>query len=155
MSAPNPTGVDSTLKIFVNNVEWHETDSLAGLRPKDRNFITQTGDDDKTTATFGNGVEGSRLPTGVQNITSIYRSGIGQPGNVGAGQISMLQTRPLGVKSVINPLPASGGADRENIDQARDNASLAVMALDRLVSIEASPNFSRTFAGIGKAFHGG
>jgi predicted phage baseplate assembly protein len=151
VAAPNPTGVNSTLKIFVNNVEWHEADTLAGLGPKDRNFITQTDDKDNVTAIFGNGQDGARLPTGTQNITSVYRSGIGQPGNVQAGQISMLTTRPLGVSSVINPLHASGGADRENIDQARDNAPLAVMSLDRLVSVQDYADFTRTFAGIGKA----
>jgi hypothetical protein len=151
VSAPNPSGVDSTLEIFVNDVQWHEANTLAGHGPKDRIFVTKTGDDDKTTVTFGNGTEGARLPTGQTNVKAIYRNGIGQPGNVEAGQISLLQTRPLGVKSVINPLPASGGADRENRDQARENAPLAVMSLDRLVSVQDYADFSRTFAGIGKA----
>jgi predicted phage baseplate assembly protein len=151
VSASTPAGAASTLQIYVNNVEWEETDSLAGLGSKDREFITQTDDNANTTAIFGNGVEGSRLPTGVQNITSIYRSGIGQPGNVDAGQISLLQTRPLGVKSVTNPLAASGGADKEAIDLARENAPLAVMSLDRLVSVQDYADFTRTFAGIGKA----
>ncbi len=151
VSAPNPSGVDSTLEIFVNDVQWHEADTLAGQGPKDRIFVTKTGDDDKTTITFGNGAEGARLPTGQTNVKSVYRNGIGRPGNVQAGQISLLQTRPLGVKSVLNPLPASGGADRENRDQARENAPLAVMSLDRLVSVQDYADFSRTFAGIGKA----
>ena len=151
VSAPNPTGVDSTLDVFVNNVQWHEANTLAGLGPKDRKFITKTDDNDKTTVIFGNGEQGARLPTGMANVTSIYRNGIGQPGNVKAEQISLLQTRPLGAKSVINPLAASGGADKENRDQARENAPLAVMSLDRLVSVQDYADFSRTFAGIGKA----
>lgn len=151
VSAPNPSGVDSTLHVYVNNIEWHKTDTLAGLGPKDRNFITLTDDNSATSVIFGNGIEGARPPTGVQNIASVYRSGIGSPGNVDAGQISMLQTRPLGVKGVINPLLASGGAGPETLDQARQNAPYAVMSLDRLVSIEDYGNFSRTFAGIGKA----
>jgi hypothetical protein len=48
-------------------------------------------------------------------------------------------------------LPASGGADKENRDQARENAPLAVMSLDRLVSLQDYADFTRTFAGIGKA----
>jgi predicted phage baseplate assembly protein len=126
-------------------------DTLAGLGPKDRAFVTKTDDQDNTTSIFGNGVEGARLPTGVQNVVSIYRSGIGKPGNVDPDQISMLVTRPLGVKRVINPLRSSGGADRENIDQARENAPIALMALDRLVSVQDYADFTRTFAGIGKA----
>jgi predicted phage baseplate assembly protein len=149
--ASNPTGVDSTLEVFVNNVQWHEADTLAGLEPKDRKFITKTDDADKTTVIFGNGEQGARVPTGMANVTSVYRNGIGKPGNVKAQQISLLQTRPLGVKSVINPLSASGGADKENRDQARENAPLAVMSLDRLVSVQDYADFARTFAGIGKA----
>lgn len=151
VSASNPTGVDSTLKLIVNDVEWHEADSLAGLQATDRNFITKTDDEDKTTVTFGNGREGARLPTGVENIKAEYRNGIGKPGNVKAEQISLLVTKPLGVKEVINPLRASGGADRESRDRARKNAPLAVKALDRLVSVQDYEDFARIYAGIGKA----
>jgi len=149
--APTAAGVESSLHVYVNNVEWHEVDTLAGLGPKDRNFITKTDDADATTLVFGNGIEGSRIPTGVLNVNSTYRRGIGKPGNVKANQVSLLQTKPLGVKSVINPLAASGGADREDRDTARENAPLAVMALDRLVSLQDYGDFTRTFAGIAKA----
>ena len=151
VAAPTAAGVDSTLHIFVNDIEWHETDSLAVAKPKDRVFITKTDDDDKTTVIFGNGTRGSRLPTGVLNVNAVYRNGIGKPGNVKAEQISLLQTRPLGVNAVINPLRASGGADKESRDQARENAPLAVMSLDRLVSVKDYSDFTRTFAGIAKA----
>ncbi len=151
VSASNPSGVDSTLKAFVNDVRWHETPTLADRQPTDRNFITQTDNKDKTKIIFGDGNKGSRVPSGIENISTEYRSGIGKPGNVKAEQISLLQTKPLGVKDVINPLRASGGADRENINQARKNAPLAIKALDRLVSVSDYEDFSRTYAGIGKA----
>jgi predicted phage baseplate assembly protein len=151
VSAPTPSGVDTTLEVFVNDVQWHEADTLAGLGPKGRNFISKTDDVGKTTVVFGNGEQGARLPTGMANVKSTYRNGIGKPGNVKAERISLLQTRPLGVKSVINPLSASGGADKESRDQARENAPLAVMSLDRLVSVQDYADFTRTFAGIGKA----
>lgn len=149
--ASNPSGVDSTLTVYVNDVQWRETDSLAGLSPTDRNFITKTDDDGKTTVVFGNGQEGARLPTSIENIRAEYRNGIGKSGNVKAGQITLLTTRPLGVKEVVNPLRATGGADKESRDQARKNAPLAVTALDRLVSVQDYEDFARTYAGIGKA----
>jgi hypothetical protein len=151
VSAPTIEGIASTLHVYVNEVEWHETNSLAGLAPVDRNFITLTDDDAKTNVVFGNGREGARLPTGLENVRAVYRNGIGKAGNVQAGQISLLTTRPLGVKEVINPLRASGGADKESRDQGRRNAPLAVMSLDRLVSTQDYADFARTFAGIGKA----
>jgi hypothetical protein len=151
VAAANPRGVDSTLHVRVNDTEWHESNTLADLQPTDRDFITRTDDDDKTTVIFGNGWQGARLPTGAENVKAVYRNGIGKPGNVKPEQISLLVTRPLGVKGVTNPLRASGGANRESRDQARQNAPLAVLALDRLVSTQDYADFSRAFAGIGKA----
>lgn len=149
--APTPVGADSTLHAYVNNVEWRETDSLAWLGPKDRRFVTRTDDRGNTTLTFGNGKRGARLPTGSMNVTAVYRNGIGNGGNVRAEQISLLQTRPLGVQEVINPMRASGGADKEGRDLARENAPLSVMPLDRLVSVRDYADFTRRFAGIAKA----
>jgi predicted phage baseplate assembly protein len=151
VAAPIAAGAKSTLEVFVNELQWHEVDTLAGLGPKDRAFVSRADDASATTITFGNGAQGARLPTGVENLRAVYRSGIGQGGNVKAAQISLLQTRPLGVKAVINPLRASGGADKESRDLARENAPLSVMALDRLVGVQDYGDFTRTFAGIGKA----
>jgi hypothetical protein len=151
LPAPTPTGAVSTLELRVNDVLWHESDSLLGLDPRSRSYIIRTDAEIKSGVTFGNGQKGARLPTGVENIKAKYRNGIGKPGNVQAGQIRLLATKPLGLKGVINPLPASGGADPESNDQARRNAPLTVMALDRLVSVQDYEDLARCFAGIGKA----
>lgn len=149
--ASNPSGVESTLQVYVNDVRWHESAMLAGLGKNDRRFMTRTDDAGKTSVIFGNGNEGARLPTGIENVRAVYRNGIGKSGNVKAEQISLLSSKPLGVKAVVNPLPASGGADRETRDQARKNVPLGVKALDRLVSVQDYEDFTRVFAGIGKA----
>jgi hypothetical protein len=151
VASPQPAGAESTLRVYVNNVQWHEAPALLDLQPESRGFTTRTGDDGVTVLTFGNGVTGARLPTGLENVKAMYRTGIGAAGNVKAGQISQLMTRPLGVKSVNNPIGASGGADRESRDDARRNAPLAVQSLGRLVSTQDYADFARTFAGIGKA----
>jgi hypothetical protein len=151
ISAPTASGIESTLQVFVNDVQWHEADSAAALGPNDRGIVTKTDDEAKTTVIFGDGVHGARTPTGRENLRTVYRSGIGQAGNVKAGQISQLGDRPLGVTGVGNLLPSSGGADAESRDQARRNAPLAVTALDRLVSVQDYADFSRTFAGVSKA----
>jgi predicted phage baseplate assembly protein len=151
VAAPTPAGAASTLQVRVNDLLWHEVDSLAELAPSDRNYVTRTDDAAKTTVVFGNGTHGARLPSGMANVSATYRTGIGSPGNVAAQQISLLATRPLGIRAVINPLLATGGADRDTRDQARRNAPLGVTALDRLVSVPDYADFTRTFAGIGKA----
>src|SRR5260370_39355307 len=151
VASSTPAGADSTLKVYVNDVQWKETDTLVDLAPIDRSFVTRTDDESKTAIIFGNGERGARLPTGRENIRAVYRNGIGKAGNVAADQISQRMTRPLGVKDVINPLRASGGADKESLDSARKNAPLTVTALDRLISTDDYADFARTFAGIGKS----
>lgn len=151
VSAPTPSGIANTLTVRVNDVQWHERESLNEAGPDDRVFVLRTDDDVKNAVVFGDGTHGARVPTGQTNVRAIYRSGIGQGGNVAAAQISLLSTRPLGVKAVINPIRASGGADRETAAQARTNVPLAAMALDRLVSVSDYADFTRRFAGIGKA----
>jgi hypothetical protein len=151
LSAPTAAGAQSTLKVTVNEIEWHETDDLTEEGPRDRTFITSTDDNSTTSVIFGDGTHGARVPTGTANVKATYRYGIGAVGNVAAGQISQMASHPLGAQGVINPLPSSGGADRDTADMGRRNAPLAVMALDRLVSVQDYADFSRTYAGIGKA----
>lgn len=149
--AATPTGVDSSLSIYVNDVEWTEASGLPVLGPRDRKFITKIDDVGRVEIIFGTGERGTRLPTGVENVRAISRAGIGPGGNVKTKQISLLLNRPLGVKEVINPLAATGGAGPENPASARRNIPLAISALDRLVSVQDYADFARTFAGIGKA----
>ncbi|HEY0614354.1 MAG TPA: putative baseplate assembly protein, partial [Candidatus Elarobacter sp.] len=151
LSAPTPSGIASTLAVRVNELLRHELDDVGRAGPNDRIYVTREDDAQKTSVTFGDGKHGARLPTGTGNVKASYRYGLGEAGNVAAGQISQLATHPLGAQSVVNPLPASGGADPDRIDQARANAPLAVKALDRLVSVRDYADFTRTYAGIGKA----
>ena len=150
-SASTITGIESTLEVRVNGILWNETDTIAAASPTDRVYETKTDENDKLSVIFGNGQHGARLPSGAENVTATYRTGIGTSGNVDAGQISLLASRPLSVKGVINPAAATGGADRESGDQARRNIPLGVTSLDRLVSVQDYADFARTFAGIGKA----
>lgn len=151
VSASTPSGAQSTLQVRVDDVLWAESPSLYGLGPRDNDFIVRIDDNAKPTITLGDGLSGQRPPTGVENITAVYRSGIGLDGNVDSGVLTMLLTRPLGVRSVNNPLPATGAAAPEHLAQARNNAPLKVQTLDRIVSLEDYENFAAGFAGIGKA----
>ena len=151
LPAPTAAGAASTLVTSVNGVAWQEVDNLASADPADHVYMTQTDATGKTTVQFGDGAHGARLPTGAANVTAAYRVGSGVAGNAQPGQISQPQTRPQGVQGVINPLPASGGADPDTVETARANAPLAVLALDRVVSVQDYQDFARALAGIGKA----
>lgn len=151
VSAPTTSGVASTLAVRINRLLWRETLDLPTSPPDARVYATSRDDAEATSVRFGDGVHGARLPSGPDNVTAVYRTGIGSAGNVRPSQISLPTDKPLGVKGVTNPIRASGGAEPDTLRQARENAPLAVTALDRLVSVKDYEDFARTYAGIGKA----
>ena len=149
ISAPTTNGVLGTETIRVNNLRYHRVDSLLDANNNDRVYELSDDDGGIAALTFG-----SPLPTGQENIRASYRVGIGGEGNVRAEQISLLADKPLGVQGVINPLKASGGADRDGAERIRRNTPLATLALgprSRLVSVADYAAFAMRFAGIGHA----
>ena len=52
LSAPTPNGIESTLNVFVNGIQWHEVDSLDSAAPSDRSFVTGTDDKGMVTITL-------------------------------------------------------------------------------------------------------
>jgi predicted phage baseplate assembly protein len=151
VSASMPSGAASTLEVRVDDVLWNEVPSLFGRRPADQSYVVRQKEGGATRLIFGDGIMGARLPTGAENVRATYRSGLGPEGNVPAERLTLLLTRPFGVRGVTNPLPAAGGAAPEQLDDARANAPLTVLTLDRIVSLRDFEDFARAFAGIGKA----
>ena len=151
-SAADPSGAAATLQVRVNDLLWSEKPTLYGAGPKDRVYALRQDDAARATIEFGDGVQGARLPTAQNNVRLAYRKGLGTAGNLRSGQLTQLLTRPLGVKSATNANPATGGQDPEQLGQARQNAPLRVLTLDRAVSIRDYADFSRAFAGIAKAY---
>jgi hypothetical protein len=147
VGSSSPDGVESTLELRVDDVLWKEAPYFHGRAADERIFVTETADDGATSVIFGDGQTGSRLPSGQENLSAVYRKGIGRAGNVGSGQLSLLATRPSGVKEVVNPLAATGGADPESRDSARQSAPLPILALGRVVSLRDFEDFARSFGG--------
>jgi hypothetical protein len=151
VAATTPSGVRSTLRVWVDDVEWHEVPYLFGHGPDERVFVIRQDGEGKTWIQFGDGVTGARLPTGQHNVRAEYRRGLGSAGLLDAGQLNLLVSRPAGLKDVVNPLPSADGKDPEVLEDARRNAPLTVLTLDRVVSLQDYENFARAFAGIEKA----
>ncbi len=151
VSADTPSGRRSSVKLRVNDLLWDEVPLLYGQPPDARNYRLRNDDGGTSAAVFGDGIEGGRLPSGLNNVRASYRKGLGAAGNLPTGKISTLVTRPLGIEAASNPEPASGGQDPEVLEDARENAPLTVLTLDRAVSVSDYRDFARTFAGIAKA----
>ena len=152
VQAPTPTGRQGTLEVLANGAAWSVAPSLYQQGPAARVFATLNQSDGTTDVLFGDGLEGSTLPTGQNNIQANYRIGLGSAGNVTAGSISTLIDRPLGVSGVTNPQAATGGGDPDSIDDIRSSAPQSVLTLGRAVSIADYQSYASTFAGISKAY---
>lgn len=151
VSAATASGAESTLEVRVNDLLWSEVDAFNDAGPESQVYTVRHADDGTATVAFGDGIRGARLPTGSANVTATYRTGIGPGGQVGEGTLTLLQSRPLGLKEVTNPLAASGAAAPEELEDARGNAPRTVLTLGRIVSLQDFEDFARAFAGIGKA----
>jgi predicted phage baseplate assembly protein len=143
--------VQSTLQVRVNNLLWNEVPNFLSSAPSDRAYMTLSNSTGGPSVLFGNGVEGSRTPTGVSNVQARYRKGIGVAGMVAAGQLTQPLDRPQGLQTVTNPGPATGGADPATASEAQQSAPLPTLTLGRVVSLEDYQNFALGFAGISMA----
>jgi predicted phage baseplate assembly protein len=153
--ARTPSGAQPELEVRVDGVRWQQVESLADSGPQDRVYVVRQDDapgtDPSTQVVQGDGVHGARAATGAENITATYRVGIGTPGAVTAGQVSLLVRRPLGIRDVVNPAPSHDMAPPETLEDARRNAPQRVRTLDRVVSVADYADFARGYAGVGAA----
>lgn len=141
----------STLEVRVDGRLWTEVPQLFGTGPDDEVFTTQQDDEGNVAVLFGDGETGSRLPTGTNNVTATYRVGTGIAGRLPADQLTLPMTRPLGLRSVTNPLPTGLAADPEPAAEVRTNAPRTALTLERVVSLRDVEDFARAVPGVGKA----
>ncbi|MEE8523057.1 MAG: baseplate J/gp47 family protein, partial [Thermoanaerobaculia bacterium] len=100
--------------------------------------------------TFGDGVRGSRLPSGVDNVIADYRHGAGAA-KPPAGTIQQLARPVKGLRRVVHPVAASGGADADRPKDLRQNAPRASLTLGRAISLADFEALAHEFGGVVQA----
>lgn len=132
--------IDETLSASAGDGTYTEVDSFLDSTSVDKHFTTKVDQNDRVTATFGNGVNGS-IPIG--DITFTYKTGGGSAGRVEANKLVRLERTSrfdsLGsavTVTVTNALPSSGGTDRETVQQIKYNAPEASRVINRSVAKE-------------------
>lgn len=149
--ARTAAGAEAALELRVGGVLWREVESFFGCKPEERVYTLRREEDGHTTIGFGDGVTGARLPTGADNVTARLRHGIGAAGLVGEDRLTLLATRPLGLRGVTNPVACADAAEPEGTEAIRASAPLRVLTLGRVVSVQDYEDFARAFTGIRKA----
>jgi predicted phage baseplate assembly protein len=112
---------------------WREVPSLAGVGPDRRVF---TVDHASGVVTFGDGVNGARVPVGFRNVRAVsYQAGGGPGGAIAAGtKLSALTAVPF-VTGALSPDAASGGVDAEPVDAALRRGPLQIRSRGRAVTV--------------------
>jgi hypothetical protein len=127
--------------------------TLAFSGDTDTDFAIETDENSVTTVIFGDGQYGRIPPTGSRIIAN-YRSGGGVVGNVGKEQIIQVTKGPqlqLVPVKVVNRSAASGGAERESIDQAIKYAPSVFASMQRAVTAQDYVALATLFPGVSKA----
>ncbi|HET6728251.1 MAG TPA: hypothetical protein VFG96_02465, partial [Jiangellaceae bacterium] len=94
-------------------VTWHHQPHLYSSGPRDRDYAIERRDG---LVRFGDGTAGMLVPPGAP-VRASYDYDAGTTGNLPAGTITQLLSAAPYVEAVANPLPASGGADGEALDE--------------------------------------
>ena len=125
----------STLRVWVDDIEWMEAPSFFGRGPKERIFVTREDENGQTHVQFGDGINAARLSTGTNNVIASYRFGSGEEVPPAGSLTVILQPQP-GLKSIRNPVAVGGGADPDPPAKIRQSAPRSVLAFGRAVSAD-------------------
>lgn len=112
---------------------WEARPDLMGSDGFDRGFVLEIERDGIARLRFGDDTHGRAAPEGV-SFTADWWAGGGAAGNVGRDVLVRMATDLDGVEGVTNPLPATGGADRESMEEARQYAPTAFATQERAVT---------------------
>lgn len=140
----------STLHVWVNGVLWNRVDTFFGAGHEHTVYTVRHDDSGNTFVTFGDGVRGARLPSGVKNVVANYRFGAGAAAPP-AGAITQLAGAVKGLRGVRSPLAADPGKDPDRPEQLRTNAPRSALLFGRAVSAADFEALARSQAGIVQA----
>jgi hypothetical protein len=140
----------STLRVWVDGVEWKEVPSFYGQSRNARVFVTSEDNQNMTHVQFGDGVYGARLPSGTNNVVATYRYGSGAT-SPDAGSLSVILKSWPGLKSILNPVPAGGGADPDPPQQIKTYAPQSVLTFGRAISTSDYEAIAAEAPGVSRA----
>ena len=143
--AATGSGAESTLNVTVGGIEYAQVDRFDSTTPA-QSFLTGTNPSGQTTITFP-----APVAAGTSNIIASYRTGDGSQGNMQAGQITQLLSRPASLSSVTNPLPATGGISSGDQESVRAAIPGSLSGLGRVVTLADYVSLASSIAGVGQA----
>jgi len=153
--------VDDSLIVYVGQNEafaaWSYVDSLVNQGPSSLVFTTSQNEDGSLTVIFGDGINGS-IPAAGQLISALYKTSIGEAGNVVSNAITEVSFIPgnidpeaLSYLTVTNGAAAYGGANADDAAQLKNKIKAAIISRKRAVTLEDYAYLALQVAQTGKA----
>ncbi len=123
------------LEIYVGGRKWQKVENFFGRGVNEEIYIVREDAENNSWVQFGDGKTGARLPTGVKNVSAIYRIGAGAFGALKADTKVQASAKLKNLDKIQMPQIASGGTEAESGENARQAAPGKIQSLDRLVSL--------------------
>ncbi len=151
ISSSNTPPETPELEVYVNGRLWQRVSTLFGRKASEEIYIVREDAEGNSWVQFGDGKTGARVPTGIKNISAVYRTGTGAYGNLEAETKAQAGARLTGLDKVQMPDVATGGAEPEDGDNARLAAPGKIQSLDRLVSLQDFEVETSAIPGVARA----
>ncbi|MDY6979912.1 MAG: hypothetical protein SV201_08530, partial [Pseudomonadota bacterium] len=123
------------LQVYVDNILWQRVDTFFDRARDARVYVVREDDEGNSWIQFGDGKNGSRLPSGANNVIARYRSGIGASGELKADSKPQATGKLKQLDKVYLPGEVVGGEQAETEATAREAAPARLQSLDRMVSL--------------------
>lgn len=153
----SPVIIDATLALWIKEGsvwnKWTKVSDFIYSTSEDRHYVVTVDEDDFVTLTFGNGVNGAKVPLGTNNVKADYRVGGGVVGNVGSATITEIISGGLpSLSSVSNAaIPYVQGIDKESIESAKAKAPRYARTRDTLVTTQEFEDYAINYPTIADA----
>jgi len=129
----NGAGWTAALTVYVDGIKWHEVPTLYRQAHNAQVYVVERAPDQSATVRFGDGLNGSRLPSGSGNVVATYRYGSGAA-SPPAGRLTTMLSRQPNLAAVHNPVPVSGGKDPQSPANVKTDAPASVFTFGRAIS---------------------
>lgn len=123
------------LDVYVDGVLWSRVDNFFDSASDDQVYVVREDNEQNSYVQFGDGMQGARLPSGIKNVTAMYRTGVGAAGMLEADAKPSASGKLKALDKVYLHTEVTGGDEAEGGDNAREAAPQKMQSLGRLVGV--------------------
>lgn len=149
---------DGSGTIYIDGEQWDLVETLGFSSPYDQVFVVEYVSEGLFVAKFGDGIRGAIPRAGAEAKLS-YNITQGINGNLDSGTITDFKgtpnVEPSGALTnytlnITNPNAATGGSDRETIEDMREHLGCSLRTLDRAVTFKDFIDIAKLCPGVDK-----